>query len=723
MSTNGRKSITTNVHVSTDLGNSMEATTPMTPPVKVIRKPSESSSEEGEEEYPTFYDQVMGFRGDEDDELDDEELDDDDEYENIQLNRLPNLKNDQRNETNDEYSDEDVEENDYGDVNSDNDTNPPAPTFGLMDTFTTAFSKFGSFLSSFTGYRDSLDYEDEGRRTTTPRIEPQSKRPKRQQQPWYYPIFVNDPQEEENEVMTGPLESPLTTSSSWFEPPWTWFEKPTSQVTPSTTTSTTPNPVSPFLPPPNNLMNIWSQIVPDETTESTIMQQERPKRKSYKNYQLWRLYPKTKEDVEHIEEYRVSPPGLKVQWWQGTTLKGITDVLVPPKHEEFKEHLEDGSIQYEIINRDIQTAIHFENPRLNKREQIELEIYNGHPMTWYRYHRYAEIRKYFEFIQRKYKKFVELEHIGYSFEGRPLTIVKVSYPSNETIQNRSKQPIKRSSKKVSNDLKPVVFIESGANAREWLPVASSTYILNTIVENINNNDTLGELIRSVDWYFMVLLNPDGYEYSFNYDRLWQKTRSKHPDVPAGFLTSALTWLQPASIRISGNVCYGTDPNRNFDYLWNEFGTSNYECSDYYGGPYVESEPETKLFSNFLMSYKKQIKLFISLHSYGQKISYPISGVSKEDLDELEDIARAGIANLKNSRLSPAKYTVDPVNEMSYRQSGTSAQFAMHRAQIRNSFTIELRDSGTNGYLVPASSIEDSSLELFEIIKGMIYQSI
>ena len=78
---------------------------------------------------------------------------------------------------------------------------------------------------------------------------------------------------------------------------------------------------------------------------------------------------------------------------------------------------------------------------------------------------------------------------------------------------------------------------------------------------------------------------------------------------------------------------------------------------------MESEPETKLFSNFLMSYKNQIKLFISLHSYGQKISYPISGVSKEDLEELEDIARAGIRNLKNSRLSPAKYTVDPLVQL------------------------------------------------------------
>ena len=186
---------------------------------------------------------------------------------------------------------------------------------------------------------------------------------------------------------------------------------------------------------------------------------------------------------------------------------------------------------------------------------------------------------------------------------------------------------------------------------------------------------------------------------------------------------SLTWLQPISIRSSENICYGTHANRNFDYLWNEFGTSNYKCSDNYGGPYVESEPETKLFSNFLMSYKKQIKLFISLHSYGQKISYPISGVAKEDLEELEDIARAGITNLKNSRFSPAKFTVDPMNEMSYRQSGTSAQFAMHRAQIKHSFTIELRDSGMHGFLVPASLIEDSSLELFEIIKGMIYQSI
>lgn len=37
-----------------------------------------------------------------------------------------------------------------------------------------------------------------------------------------------------------------------------------------------------------------------------------------------------------------------------------------------------------------------------------------------------------------------------------------------------------------------------------------------------------EILRSVDWYIMPISNPDGYEFSLNYDRLWHKTRSKLP---------------------------------------------------------------------------------------------------------------------------------------------------------------------------------------------------
>jgi murein tripeptide amidase MpaA len=33
---------------------------------------------------------------------------------------------------------------------------------------------------------------------------------------------------------------------------------------------------------------------------------------------------------------------------------------------------------------------------------------------------------------------------------------------------------------------------------------------------------------SVDWYIIPLLNPDGYEYSHEVDRMWRKNRAPPP---------------------------------------------------------------------------------------------------------------------------------------------------------------------------------------------------
>lgn len=62
---------------------------------------------------------------------------------------------------------------------------------------------------------------------------------------------------------------------------------------------------------------------------------------------------------------------------------------------------------------------------MSRREKLEMEITQEHPMSWYRYHRYNDIMKFLEYLQRKYPSSVELIHIGRSFEGRPLIVVKV----------------------------------------------------------------------------------------------------------------------------------------------------------------------------------------------------------------------------------------------------------------------------------------------------------
>lgn len=144
-------------------------------------------------------------------------------------------------------------------------------------------------------------------------------------------------------------------------------------------------------------------------------------------------------------------------------------------------------------------------------------------------------------------------------------------------------------------------------------------------------------------------------------------------------------------------------------------TSADECSDFYGGPYAFSEPETKLLSNFLMDSRRNIELFISLNGYGQRISYSSNGMSLEKIDSMYDLARAGTRYVKTTKAKAAKYIID----VRSKRSGSADQFAMHNAKIRYSYNFETRDDPTNGFFVPATSIEENAREMFEIISGMV----
>lgn len=161
-------------------------------------------------------------------------------------------------------------------------------------------------------------------------------------------------------------------------------------------------------------------------------------------------------------------------------------------------------------------------------------------------------------------------------------------------------------------------------------------------------------------------------------------------------------------------CFGTDVDKNFNYKWMKRGASDDECSEFYGGPRAFSEPEVKLVSDFLMDKKKNIQMFIALNGYGQKISFPSEGISPRKLDEVRDVARAGAKSFAASKLNLIKYMI----ESSRKKPGSMDNFAMRRANIKLSYTIEAKDDQTYGFFVPAISIEENAKEFFEIIKGM-----
>ena len=129
------------------------------------------------------------------------------------------------------------------------------------------------------------------------------------------------------------------------------------------------------------------------------------------------------------------------------------------------------------------------------------------------------------------------------------------------------------------------------HANEWITIAVLTWIVNELVTKKGSHDCIFDRF---DWYFIPMVNPDGYEYSHAFDRLWRKTRQSY--------SSTLTSAKQLSVNegISVQDCVGADINRNFEHRWRKGGSSSNVCSQAFAGTKAFSEPEATALSNFIM---------------------------------------------------------------------------------------------------------------------------
>ncbi|CAH2074042.1 unnamed protein product, partial [Iphiclides podalirius] len=450
--------------------------------------------------------------------------------------------------------------------------------------------------------------------------------------------------------------------SSWFG--GTWFAEP--QPKQSTTTTTTPVPLT-------TSTNNWFQLLldseeNDEVPISTQPIKKPPKkslRKNYKAYQLLRAYPDVQWKVHEMLELQEEGQGSGLMWWTSPSLNGSTDLLVPPDLlADVKDHLKSNKIEYDVIIYDLQKAITYENPKLSKKQRIELEQLRGHPMTWRRYHRYADILRYLEYLQHSNSDIVELVPLGRSSEGLPLVAVKISLPSNDT-QAKESGGIGAKKWKLKSFMKPAVWLDGGSHAREWIAPAVATWMLHALVEGEKGLGPDYELLKMADFFILPVLNPDGYEHSHTHDRLWMKTRSRFTDQSDDYYVGWFPWNW-------GNTeCVGVDVDRNWDYHWGEMDSSRDPCADNYAGPNPFSEPETRAVSEFLAEHRGQIK-------------------------------------------------VGTASEVRQPASGMSHDWAKARAGIKFSYHVDLRDSfGPYGFLLPGSQIVSTARETWQAVKAIV----
>lgn len=176
------------------------------------------------------------------------------------------------------------------------------------------------------------------------------------------------------------------------------------------------------------------------------------------------------------------------------------------------------------------------------------------------------------------------------------------------------------------------------------------------------------------------------------DRFWRKTLSKN------------------------KKCRGADPNRNFDFHWNEIGASSDECDITFAGNKAFSEIETRNFRDFFTKIPN-IQLYLTFHSYGNFILYPWGYSAKEypkNRKELHSLAKAVNDAIKEVR--GTSYTIGSSSGVLYPAAGGSDDWLMAVRGVPLTYTIELPGGGTQGFDPSESEILPAVEEMWEGVK-------
>ncbi|KAK7867254.1 hypothetical protein R5R35_000243 [Gryllus longicercus] len=344
------------------------------------------------------------------------------------------------------------------------------------------------------------------------------------------------------------------------------------------------------------------------------------------------------------------------------------DVMVSPSRQEsFQRQLNEMDVAWEISIDNVQTVV-----------QEEKESLQGESRSLSRdkFHSYQEMKDYLQELAKLYSNTVSVGSIGSSYEGRDLPILKISSGGDDT--------------------RPIILIDAGIHAREWIAPAMALYIIQQLVENPSNAD----LIANVDWHVIPLLNPDGYEYSRKSSRLWRKTRSK----------------------TKRKGCFGVDGNRNFDIHWNGIGGSTDPCSETYVGPRPFSEPETAALRDYVMKQLtksgSRIKLYLTFHSYASGILYPWGYTWSQAPNANTMKALAQEANLAQKRAGGHDFTVGQTARVFYAAAGGSDDWVASAGRVPLVYTVEMPRGGNWGFDLPPSAINRTVSAFWPAVRVM-----
>ncbi|XP_070067374.1 carboxypeptidase B [Drosophila virilis] len=408
---------------------------------------------------------------------------------------------------------------------------------------------------------------------------------------------------------------------------------------------------------------------------------------SYRGAQLWKLNfngTRKRGDSSPDAQFNQFVEDFGSEVWN-INQDGI-DIIIEHKNvAAAQQYMEQTAFSYNIMIDDIETAIDETYTEVNEADtdntlaNYSLPWLNreGALLTWRRYHDQGDMQQFLQNILETHSELAEIVQIGLTRNKRPLEVLRIS---NGNSNNWA------------------VFVDAGMQARDWLSPAALTYAISKLSWLWEQGEA-DKAMRHIDWYFLPLANPDGYQYSRLTDRLWTKNRNYD----------------------SASGCYGVNLDRNFDYGWGQAGSTSNPCKNLYHGAKSFSEPETRAIRNFLLGMRDYLGAYVSFGGYGQAITYPWGDADyvTSNQRELRHTARQAILNFR--RLNHAEYSMGSSYRQKLARSGNAADWVQQHIEPQYVYNVFLKDQGRYGYLMPPHYILESGEEAYEFLKTIAQQ--
>jgi extracellular matrix protein 14 len=292
---------------------------------------------------------------------------------------------------------------------------------------------------------------------------------------------------------------------------------------------------------------------------------------------------------------------------------------------------------------------------------------------------------------------VRMVNIGTSYEGRDILGLRVGVSPH--LSQESSGPRK------------TIIISGGLHAREWISVSTVTYIAWSLINSYGKSPGITKLLQEFDFVFIPTINPDGYVYTWENDRLWRKNR------------------QQTNIKF----CQGLDLDRGFGFEWDGNSAEANPCSESYPGEQPFQAMEAHRLAEWAKNETENNGVtfagFLDLHSYSQQVLYPYSYSCNADPPSLENLEELGMGLAKAIRISSGEqYSVASACEGAVSSKlgggvsrletggGSAIDWFYHEMRVRYSYQIKLRDTGSYGFLLPKENIIPTGDEAFNAVK-------